>query len=120
MITGTVRDHMGKPLNNATIGLLGTGFLTNSDKKGVFRLKDVPFGKYVFQASCDGYAGLEMQIEFTGNLHVVATLENRVINPGLTVLPFAGSFMQPCCEKNGFAMRKNIEKLPANPVFLLP
>lgn len=81
MITGTVRDHMGKPLNNATIGLLGTGFLTNSDKKGVFRLKDVPFGKYVFQASCDGYAGLEMQIEFTGNLHVVATLENRVINP---------------------------------------
>lgn len=70
-ITGTVKSLEGEAIANADIFLQNTAYLTSSDSKGRFELKNVPYGTYTIAAFSMGKATLAKSVTLTS--------ENKII-----------------------------------------
>lgn len=63
--SGTIAGHVyakGKGVEFVTIGLTGTNYSTNTNSKGDFIIKDIPYGKYELQFSIVGYDKIKRNI----------------------------------------------------------
>lgn len=66
-LTGKVKDSTGNSVRNANIYLLHTGFLSRSDKKGVYSIKNIPEGLYRIKTAIIGYPSISKQVTIREN-----------------------------------------------------
>src|SRR5258707_5321562 len=59
-ITGHVRGPQGAPIANAIVNVIGTRFITTSDRSGAFTFDSVPEGAYTVRARYIGYSAIEL------------------------------------------------------------
>jgi hypothetical protein len=62
ILTGTVRDSVGDPVELANVTLLGTGEGTMTDARGSYSLEIPPFRSFTVVVSCIGYKTQEFAI----------------------------------------------------------
>lgn len=65
-ISGKVTAE-GKPIEFAQIGILGTAFGTSTDSNGIYRLRNIPAGKYTIKLNALGYKLIEKTIIIKAN-----------------------------------------------------
>jgi hypothetical protein len=58
-IEGTVRDHLGQPIANVSVGVMGLAHRDVSDTSGKYRLTSVPVGAHRLRAIIAGYEVVE-------------------------------------------------------------
>ncbi len=83
ILTGSVKDSIGDPIELANVALLGTGDGTMTDKNGVFQM-EIPTGRsYTAVVSCVGYRteqfAVRLQAGETRELHVSLSRDVRSI-----------------------------------------
>jgi iron complex outermembrane receptor protein len=70
-ITGTVIDKTtGQPVSGATISIPDLKIGTSADANGLYRLKNLPRGKYLIQITAIGYASLTRVIDLDNTYSV--------------------------------------------------
>ncbi|MBL6449224.1 TonB-dependent receptor [Fulvivirga sp. 29W222] len=72
IIKGTVKSTDGVPVVEVEVFLQNTAYITSTNKRGYFELKDVPYGTYTLAAFSMGKA--------TSSKEVTLTSENSVLN----------------------------------------
>jgi outer membrane receptor protein involved in Fe transport len=54
-ISGTVKNNKGAALSRAVVSVVGTNIGAIADEQGAYEISDVPNGKYLVEASSNGY-----------------------------------------------------------------
>ncbi|MFH0759644.1 MAG: TonB-dependent receptor [Bacteroidota bacterium] len=83
ILTGTVKDSLGDPIELANVALLGTGEGTMTNQNGTFQM-DIPAGRsYTVVVSCVGYRTEEFAVRLqngeTREMHVSLSTDVRSI-----------------------------------------
>ena len=68
VFTGTViADTVGSPIENAEVLLADIGRTVLTDKRGAFRMSDIPIGSHVVSVRRVGYAPMNTTVQFAAN-----------------------------------------------------
>jgi hypothetical protein len=85
IIEGSVQDHRGNPITNATIGILGSDKVFKCDKNGNFSI-EVPIQTFALTASAEGYSSKYLEVDraymlfrLKPNVSKKTTFEERLI-----------------------------------------
>ena len=78
VIKGIITDDLNNFVEGAKITLQGTSYEGTSDSKGVFEIKDVPFGNYTLSVAADNHTAFSQEIKVNAVLTDVGFLNTQV------------------------------------------
>ena len=62
-IEGTVLDENSRPLENANVAIVNSGYGTSTDQNGKFVIANVPVGRHLLEVTFIGYQSLQQEID---------------------------------------------------------
>ncbi|MDE2736291.1 MAG: TonB-dependent receptor [Gemmatimonadota bacterium] len=63
VIEGTVLDENSRPLKNANVAIVNSGYGTSTDQNGKFAIANVPVGRHSLEVTFIGYQSLQQEID---------------------------------------------------------
>ncbi len=95
--TGSIKGRLtsdGRMIEFVSVGLSGTTFSASTDEKGLFLIKEIPFGKYEFVITMTGYKVEKRKIEITSIEPIIIDQELFSLTGSLNEIVITGTMKE--------------------------